>query len=203
MGPTHVENVADLACRTALAYRGVAHVSVPLDIQEKSVTRKGSKRNVPHHTRTWPRAAPVCRAADDLGRVAEVLNCGTKIAILATQGALRATDALEGMAERLAAPIVKALLGKAAVPDDSPYTTGTIGLLGTRPSQEALEECDTLDGRNVVSVSRVPAAARAGAGGADRTGPRARRASLPGRSGPRGRQRSDAAGTAAVAGSQE
>jgi pyruvate dehydrogenase (quinone)/pyruvate oxidase len=64
--------------------------------------------------------------------------------ILAGRGALHATDELEQTAVRLAAPIVKALLGKAAVPDDSPYTTGSIGLLGTKPSQEALEECDTL-----------------------------------------------------------
>src|SRR6202008_1761751 len=71
-------------------------------------------------------------------------NQGKKVAILAGRGALNATDQLEQMAERLAAPIVKALLGKAAVPDDSPYTTGCIGLLGTKPSQEALEECDTL-----------------------------------------------------------
>src|SRR4029434_2579104 len=81
---------------------------------------------------------------DDLARAADVLNQGTKVAILAGQGALRATAALEETAERLGAPIVKALLGRAAVPDDSPYTTGTIGLLGTKPSQEALENCATL-----------------------------------------------------------
>jgi pyruvate dehydrogenase (quinone) len=73
-----------------------------------------------------------------------VLNAGTRVAILAGQGALGATEQLEQLAETLAAPIVKALLGKAVVPDDSPYTTGGIGLLGTRPSQEALETCDTL-----------------------------------------------------------
>src|SRR5207247_10220890 len=67
-----------------------------------------------------------------------------KLAILAGRGALGAAEELERTADLLAAPIVKALLGKAAVPDDSPYTTGAIGLLGTRPSQEALEECDTL-----------------------------------------------------------
>ena len=144
MAATHVENVADLACRTALAYRGVAHVSVPVDIQEKPVTRKGSKRNVPHHTSDVHARSGHVPDAGDLARAAEILNGGTKVAILAGQGALGATDALEAVAERLAAPIVKALLGKAAVPDDSPYTTGTIGLLGTRPSQEALEECDTL-----------------------------------------------------------
>src|SRR5439155_14996718 len=71
-------------------------------------------------------------------------NAGRKVAILAGQGGLRATDELEQAAEILAAPIIKPLLGKACVPDDSPYTTGGIGLLGTKPSQEALEECDTL-----------------------------------------------------------
>jgi pyruvate dehydrogenase (quinone)/pyruvate oxidase len=144
MGPSHVENVADLACRTALAYRGVAHLSVPLDIQEQPVSRKGSKRNVPHHTSDVAARSARLPAEDDLLRAADILNQGTKIAILAGQGALHASAALEATAERLGAPIVKALLGKAAVPDDSPYTTGTIGLLGTRPSQESLEACDTL-----------------------------------------------------------
>jgi pyruvate dehydrogenase (quinone)/pyruvate oxidase len=83
-------------------------------------------------------------ADDQLRRAADVLNAGGKVAILAGRGALSAGDELEAVADRLGAPIVKALLGKAAVPDDSPYTTGGIGLLGTRPSQEAMEECDTL-----------------------------------------------------------
>jgi len=77
-------------------------------------------------------------------KAAEILNVGKKVAILAGRGALGATDELEHTAELLAAPIIKALLGKAAVPDDSPYTTGGIGLLGTKPSQEAMEDCDTL-----------------------------------------------------------
>src|SRR6202021_163435 len=81
---------------------------------------------------------------DDLRRAAEILNSGKRTVILAGRGALRATQELEETAERLSAPIVKALLGKAAVPDDSPYTTGAIGLLGTLPSQEAMEDCDTL-----------------------------------------------------------
>jgi pyruvate dehydrogenase (quinone)/pyruvate oxidase len=80
----------------------------------------------------------------EIRAAAEILNAGKKIAILAGQGALHAGDELEQIAELLGAPIIKALLGKAAVPDDSPYTTGSIGLLGTRPSQEAMEECDTL-----------------------------------------------------------
>jgi pyruvate dehydrogenase (quinone)/pyruvate oxidase len=80
----------------------------------------------------------------DLAQAADVLNEGKKIAILAGRGALDAGTELEQIADLLGAPIVKALLGKAAVPDDSPFTTGTIGLLGTRPSQEAIEGCDTL-----------------------------------------------------------
>jgi pyruvate dehydrogenase (quinone) len=80
----------------------------------------------------------------DLEKAAEILNAGKKVVILAGRGALNATDELEQAAEFLGAPIVKALLGKAVVPDDSPYTTGGIGLLGTRPSQEAMEDCDTL-----------------------------------------------------------
>ncbi len=143
MGPAHVENVTDLACRTALAYRGVTHITIPVDIQTQASQRR-SKRNVPHHTSKASAASAGLPKEDDLRRAAEVLNAGTKVAILAGQGALDATDELEKAAEALAAPIVKALLGKAAVPDDSPYTTGSIGLLGTRPSQEAFEECDTL-----------------------------------------------------------
>jgi pyruvate dehydrogenase (quinone)/pyruvate oxidase len=81
---------------------------------------------------------------DDLRRAADILNAGNRIAILCGRGALKAAPELEQIAERLGAPIIKALLGKAAVPDDSPYTTGTIGLLGTRPSQQAIEDCDTL-----------------------------------------------------------
>jgi pyruvate dehydrogenase (quinone) len=145
MGPTHVENVTDLACRTALAYRGVAHVTVPVDVQEMPVSgRARSKRNVAGHTSDVMATGARMPADDDLRRAAEVLNAGRRVAILAGRGALNATDELERVADTLGAPIVKALLGKAAVPDDSPYTTGTIGLLGTRPSQEALETCDTL-----------------------------------------------------------
>jgi len=145
MGPTHVENVTDLACRTALAYRGVAHVTVPVDVQEMQAGRRQrSKRNVPGHTSDVMATGARLPSEGDLHRAAAVLNAGRRVAILAGRGALHATEALERVAETLGAPIVKALLGKAAVPDDSPYTTGTIGLLGTRPSQETLESCDTL-----------------------------------------------------------
>jgi pyruvate dehydrogenase (quinone)/pyruvate oxidase len=143
MGPAHVENVTHLACRTALAYKGVAHINFPVDIQEQAGGER-SKRNRPGRSSdVYARSARVPDEGDLRG-AAEILNAGSRVAILAGQGALGATDELERCAELLAAPIVKPLLGKAAVPDDSPYTTGPIGLLGTRPSQEALEACDTL-----------------------------------------------------------
>ena len=145
MGPTHVENVVDLAVRTALAYRTVSHVTFPVDFQEMEVkNRQRSKRNIPHHTSRAEADGAMLANAEDLDRAAEILNAGKKVTILAGRGALNATAELEQAAERLGAPIVKALLGKGAVPDDSPLTTGTIGLLGTTPSQEAMEKCDTL-----------------------------------------------------------
>jgi pyruvate dehydrogenase (quinone)/pyruvate oxidase len=143
MSSTHVENVADLACRTALSHRKVAHITFPVDLQDKEAEKKGSKRNVPHHTSDVFARGARLPAESDLQRAAKLLNEGKRVAMLVGQGALHATDELEQVADKLAAPIVKALLGKAAVPDDSPYTTGQVGLLGTRPSQEALEECDT------------------------------------------------------------
>jgi pyruvate dehydrogenase (quinone) len=145
MGATHVESVVDLACRTATAYRGVAHITFPVDFQEEELkSRDRSKRNVPHHSSDVSARSARLPNHADLERAADILNRGKKVAILAGRGALDATDELEQTAELLGAPIIKALLGKAAVPDDSPYTTGGIGLLGTKPSQEAMEDCDTI-----------------------------------------------------------
>jgi pyruvate dehydrogenase (quinone) len=144
MGVTHVENVVPLACREALSRRGVAHLTFPVDFQEMPVKNGRSKRNRPcHESNVYAHSAYLAND-EDLRRAAGILNAAKRPAILAGAGALRATDELEQTAERLGAPIVKALLGKAAVPDDSPYTTGAIGLLGTRPSQETLEACDAL-----------------------------------------------------------
>ncbi len=143
MGHAHVENVADLAVRSALAYHGVAHVTIPSDIQEQQGDER-SPRNVPRHTSdVWANRARL-PSEYDLQQAADVLNAGRKVAILAGRGAIGAADELERAAEVLGAPIVKPLLGKTCVSDESPYTTGGIGLLGTAPSQEALEECDTL-----------------------------------------------------------
>ena len=145
MGPAHVENVTDLAVRTALSYRAVSHLTFPVDFQEMEVkSRQRSKRNIPHHTSHAEAGGAMLAHEVDLEKAAQILNDGKKVAILAGRGALQATAELEQLAQVLGAPIVKALLGRAVVPDDSVYTTGTIGLLGTKPSQEAMETCDTL-----------------------------------------------------------
>jgi pyruvate dehydrogenase (quinone)/pyruvate oxidase len=144
MGPTHVENVAHLACRTALLRRGVAHLTFPVDLQEREIKGERSKRNIPGHTSDVLSQSARLPHQGDLAQAADILNQGKKIVILAGRGALHAGAELEQVAEILGAPIAKPLLGKAVVPDDSPYTTGSVGLLGTRPSQDAMEACDTL-----------------------------------------------------------
>ncbi len=144
MGPAHVEPLVDLACRTALSRHTVAHLTIPIDIQTMPATDYRSARNVPgHSSEVFDRLAPL-PTDDEIRRAAAVLNNGKRVAIMAGRGALGATRELEQLAEKLAGPIIKPLLGKACVPDDSPYTTGGIGLLGTKPSQEALENCDTI-----------------------------------------------------------
>lgn len=145
MGPNHVEGTVALACRTALAYRGVAHVTLPVDVQSQPVSlRQASERNVPGHVSDLLARSAQLPSERELQRAAEILNAGKKTAILAGRGALGARDQLVALAERLGAPVLKPLLGKGVLPDDSPYSTGGVGLLGTRPSQEALEDCDTL-----------------------------------------------------------
>ena len=145
MGAAHMRNVAELACRTALARRGVSHITMPVDLQEQTVEDdERSQRNLPNHTSNiYARAARV-PLDEDLIEAAAILNAGKKVAILAGRGALQSGPQLIEAAEKLGAPIIKALLGKACVSDDSPSTTGGIGLLGTEPSEEALRSCDTL-----------------------------------------------------------
>ncbi|HUR22099.1 MAG TPA: thiamine pyrophosphate-binding protein, partial [Vicinamibacterales bacterium] len=145
MSAQHVENATSLACRMALAQRGVAHVSIPVDVQEQELEEvEASTRNVAHHVSFA--ATDGVRMPDEksIARAIDILNNGRRIAILAGQGAMEARAELIEIAELLGAPIVKALLGKSCVPDDHPLTTGGIGLLGTRASQETFEDCDTL-----------------------------------------------------------
>ncbi|MGB7925058.1 MAG: thiamine pyrophosphate-dependent enzyme [Pyrinomonadaceae bacterium] len=141
----HAEALVDAACRSALAVKGVAHISIPVDIQDQPLSQdEPSPKKVEGHTSSAWTPPVVIPREDDLKVAAFLLNEGKKTVILAGQGALGACDELEQLAELMAAPIVKPLLGKAVVPDDSPYTTGGIGLLGTLPSELAMEECDTL-----------------------------------------------------------
>ena len=145
MGPAHVKTITDMACRAAIGYNTVAHIAFPVDVQSMDAgndTR--SKRNIKGHSSGTAARTHVVPNDADLQAAAAVLNQGKKVAILAGRGALDAGSELEQVAEVLGAPVIKALLGKAALPDDSPYTTGGIGLLGTRPSQLVMEDCDTL-----------------------------------------------------------
>ncbi|MGH9552468.1 MAG: thiamine pyrophosphate-binding protein, partial [Terriglobales bacterium] len=144
INPEQVRMLANEACRRALNQRGVAHICFPVDYQEKPVKEKTSPHKQPYATNNvWapPSVVPEKHLLTD---AANVLNAGTRVVIMVGQGARQAgADVLE-LAERLGAPIVKALLGKDVVPDDHPLTTGGLGLLGTTPSQEAMERCDTL-----------------------------------------------------------
>ncbi|HSA86350.1 MAG TPA: thiamine pyrophosphate-dependent enzyme, partial [Nitrospira sp.] len=144
MGPTHVCNVVDQAIKTALSKRTVSHITIPKDIQDWPADGMRSKANVADHSGDRFIEALPLPGKTQLERAAALLNEGTKPAILAGRGCLSAREELVLLAEKLGAPIVKPLLGKAAVPDDHPYTTGGIGLLGTAPSQDVMEECDTL-----------------------------------------------------------
>ncbi len=145
MGPAHVENVVALACRTALARRQPVHVTLCVDHQSTPLrSDKPSERNIKHHVShqmTWGVTKPL---DEHLHRAAEILNAAQRVAILAGQGALGCEAELAAASELLAAPVTKALLGKAAFPDDHPNCMGGVGLLGTAPSQEALDACDAL-----------------------------------------------------------
>lgn len=143
MGPAHAKNIVDYACRAALSHRAVSHLALPIDYQTADMSNENrSKRNLKGHTSeafTIPKLVP---ERSQLERAARALQGKTKIAILAGAGAGGAREELLQVAERLAAPVVKAMLGKDAIPDDSPYTTGGTGVVGTRASQEVFENCD-------------------------------------------------------------
>jgi pyruvate dehydrogenase (quinone)/pyruvate oxidase len=145
--PVQIPTLVDLAVRHALARRTVTHLTIPNDIQVAEADANPWEAVAPART---PATAPVLVEAPalprpaDLERAAAVLNAGSKIVLLAGAGALRARSEVLAVVERLGSPIVKTLPGKAAVPDDHPLTTGGVGLLGTRPSEDAMEQADTL-----------------------------------------------------------
>ncbi len=145
MGPAHVVNVIDEAVKTALGRRTVAHVTIPKDVQEwTSKDEARSDANVDGHSASLFVAASSVPPHELLHQAAALINAGTRVAILAGRGCLGARAEVLALADAVAGPIVKPLLGKGVVPDDSPFTTGGIGLLGTAPSQDVLGECDTL-----------------------------------------------------------
>src|SRR5690349_10408769 len=145
MGPAHVQNVVDEAIKTALSRHAVAHITIPKDVQDWTDSDgERSAANIPEHSADiYAPACPLPPAAL-LQQAAAVINEGSKIAILAGRGCLNGRTELLQLAERVGGIIIKPLLGKAVVPDDSPFTTGGIGLLGTAPSQDAMKSCDTL-----------------------------------------------------------
>ena len=144
-GPYHVVNVVDTAIKHALAYGGVAHMTIPKDIQDWTTSDdKRAEDDVKKHSAAvFVPASPMPTQAE-IQRAAELINAGSKVTILVGRGALGARDEVIQLADTVAGPVVKALLGKAVLPDDSPYTTGGAGLVGTAPSADALHECDTL-----------------------------------------------------------
>jgi len=145
--PAQIPALVDRAVRTSLAQRTVSHLTFPNDLQiapADEVPYEGvAPGRLPETAPTFT-APPGLPRQGDLERAARVLNEGAKVVLLVGAGALGARDEVLQVAERLAAPIVKTLPGKAVVPDDHPLTTGGIGLLGTRPSEEAMEDADTL-----------------------------------------------------------
>jgi len=144
MSPAHLVNVVDEAIKTSLARRAVSHITIPKDIQEwTKFESERSSANIAEHSSdlfATPYPTPPERL---LKQAADLINKGSKVAMLIGRGCLDARDEVLALAEAAGAPVIKALLGKAAIPDRSPYTTGGIGLLGTAPSQDALKECDT------------------------------------------------------------
>ena len=141
--PMQMRHLIDRAVRIALAERSVTCLIVPNDVQELEAEQPPHEHGTIHSGVGYaaPRVVP---DEADLRRAADVLNQGEKVAMLVGAGALQATDEVIAMAETLGAGIAKALLGRAAVPDDLPFVTGQIGLLGTRPSWEMMQGCDTL-----------------------------------------------------------
>ncbi len=145
MSAPHAVNVVDMAVRTAYGRHGVSHICIPKDIQEWKVSDDHrSNANVKHHSGDWSVPSTAKPAQSHIQKAADLINAGSKVVIFAGRGSLGCAEELTQLAEKVGGPIVKALLGKATIPDRSPYTTGGLGLLGTAPSVDAMEECDTL-----------------------------------------------------------
>lgn len=141
--PAQVRTLIDRAVRIAHAKRCVTCVIIPNDLQEADYEEPPMAHGATHTGVGFP-GQSLLPDADALRRAAAILNSGKKVAMLVGAGALHATDEVIAVAERLHAGVAKALLGKAVLPDDLPYVTGSLGLLGTKPSWDLMKECDTL-----------------------------------------------------------
>lgn len=141
--PAQARSLVDQAIRIAQAQKAVTCIIFPADVQEMPMTQPPRKHGS-SFTGVGYSAPRIIPKDEDLRRAAHVLNEGKKVAMLVGAGALHATDEVIKAAELLGAGVAKALLGKAVVPDDLPFVTGSIGLLGTKPSWDLMMECDTL-----------------------------------------------------------
>src|SRR4051794_7701432 len=142
--PSQARHMIDRAFRIALAERTVTCVVVPHDVQQMEAIPEPPSKHGQQHSSVGYSAPRVVPKPKDLERAADLLNQGERVAILAGAGALNAGPELAETADYLGAGVAKALLGKAVLPDDAPFVTGSVGWLGTAASNQMMEECDTL-----------------------------------------------------------
>jgi pyruvate dehydrogenase (quinone) len=142
--PDQVRHLVDRAMRIATVERTVTCLILPHDLQDLDAVEAPPRAHGTVHSGIGAPTPRVVPTVPDLRRAADVLNAGQKVAMLVGAGALGATDEVIAVADTLGAGVAKALLGKAALPDDLPWVTGAIGLLGTRPSWNLMNGCDTL-----------------------------------------------------------
>ena len=145
--------------QNCMAQRGVSHLTIPIDIQEKKLSGKFSRHNVAYHT-SDVYVAETIPSHSLIEKAAEILNAGSRIVILVGQGALGAGEEVFAVAEKLSAPVIKALLGKSVIPDDNPYSLGGLGSIGTNHQWCYERSRYALYDWNILSIYRVSSKAR-------------------------------------------
>ncbi|MHA7646735.1 thiamine pyrophosphate-dependent enzyme [Nitrosopumilus sp. S4] len=141
--PEHAEMVTDIACRTAISRKGVSHISIPIDVQYTKTKNNFSPHKTKNHTSDYKTSISV-PSIQEISKACDLLNSKNKIVILVGQGTLHARKEIKRLAETLQAPVVKALLGKAVLPDDSEFSLGGLGMLGTEPASKAMNDADLI-----------------------------------------------------------
>ncbi|MGH9410526.1 MAG: thiamine pyrophosphate-requiring protein, partial [Vicinamibacterales bacterium] len=142
--PAQIRHLVDRAVRIAKVERTVTCIILPNDVQELDAVKDPPRLHGTVHSGIGVQSPYIVPQDDDLRRAADILNAGSRVAMLVGAGALGAADEVTEVADLLGAGVAKALLGKAVLPDDLPWVTGAIGLLGTKPSWDLMTECDTL-----------------------------------------------------------